>query len=188
MAKRTPLAPEVLSDDTKKFFAVLNGSSDLSVILIAASYLDACLAALLHKFFIKSKISDELLEFGGGALGGFQARADVAYALALVNKPIYRDLKKIAEIRNKVAHHHLEVGFDAGEIEPLCNSLDGFKMFDNILNPPKTVEMWSSPRNKFVLTVVMMSQKLILGALGVQRCGQAKKETVECAPRPSPAP
>src|SRR5687768_16031576 len=106
MPRRPILPPEHLSEDTQQFFDVLNGSSDLVVVLVAASYIDASLAALLHKFLVESSVSSKLLDPRGGALGTFAAKLDAAYALGLIDKPLYKDLCKIAEIRNEVAHHH----------------------------------------------------------------------------------
>src|SRR3989338_1829311 len=98
MPKRIILPVENLSEDTSKFFDVLNESNDLAVVLVAASYIDASLAALLYRFFIESSVSDKLLDVQGGALGSFTSRCDAASALALITKPMSQDLIKIAEI------------------------------------------------------------------------------------------
>ena len=65
MPKRPILPVEDLSADTQKFFDVLNQSSDLGVVLVTASYLDASIGSLLHRFFQASAVSDKLLDIQG---------------------------------------------------------------------------------------------------------------------------
>ena len=84
--------------------------------LIAASFLDACLGSILKNKLIDSCVSKELLG-SRGILGSFSSRTDVCYALGLFHKLLYKDLRKIAEIRNEFAHYHLELSFESEEIE-----------------------------------------------------------------------
>ena len=107
MTKKTILPVENLSDDTQKFFDVLSAESDLAVILIAASYLDAALASILQRFLLPGSTAERLLNARGGALGSFGIRSDICYALGFISKPLYQDLIRIAEMRNICAHHHL---------------------------------------------------------------------------------
>ena len=143
MPKRSIPKVEGLRADIQGLLGVLNGESDLAVVLVASSYLDACLAALLERYLRESSISAKLLDARSGALGSFVVRADVCYALSLIPKGIYQDLVVMAEIRNEFAHHHLALKFDVEDVTKRCTQLkhastlriaDGSKLaFDQLL-------------------------------------------------------
>jgi DNA-binding MltR family transcriptional regulator len=171
MSKRTILPIENLSKDSQKLFDVLNEEKDLSVILIATSFIDACLGSILKNKLIKSSVIDKILDVRGGILGTYSARADVCYTLGLINKPLYQDLTIIGSIRNGVAHHHLELDFDDPTIIEFCSKLSYVSTLkngntDESLGMEKYME---GPRNQFTITVVMISQRLLLIGLGVKR-------------------
>ncbi len=173
MAKRLVLPAETLSADTQAFFDVLNNEPDFSVIVVSCAYLDACLGSILEKHFLRNSATERLLDVRSGGLGSFVARADVCYALGLIPKQIYQDLQVLATIRNQVAHHHLMLSFSSSEVAKECKSLkyaellerwdrnDGERMFK-----PGQLE---DTRTRFVMNVVLMSQRLLLIALGVKR-------------------
>src|SRR5205823_14441707 len=96
MTKKTILPGENLSEDTQKFLDVLNAESDLAVILVAASYIDAALASILQRFLVSGSTTERLLDARGGALGSFASRSDVCYTLGFISKPLYQDLMRIA--------------------------------------------------------------------------------------------
>lgn len=102
MAKGLRIPTEQLSEETQQLYDVLNNEKDLAVILIASSFLDACLRSLLEKKLLEGSVSDRMLSHKG-VLGGMSARADLCYALGLLPKRAYQDLGAIAEIRNIVA-------------------------------------------------------------------------------------
>lgn len=175
--KRTILPVEALSADTQKFFDVLNAEPDFSVVVVSCAYLDACLGSILEKHPIQSEVSTKLLDARSGALGSFSARSDVCYALGLISKRIYQDLLVLAGLRNQFAHHHLMLDFDAAGISEMCTSL----------KYAETLERWDmdngelmfqsgqldDARTRFVMTVVLISQRLLLIALGVKRIEKA---------------
>jgi DNA-binding MltR family transcriptional regulator len=165
MAKQLIPRIEQLSRESKELFEVLNGENDLSAILVAASFLDVCLASILERKLIDSKVTKKLLAARGGVLGSFAVRADVCYAIGLLEKGLYRDLLKIAEIRNLIAHHHLALSFKADDIVKLCGELSWGESLG-------LYELMNTPRNQFVLTAVMISQRLLLIGLGIKRDGQ----------------
>lgn len=173
MAKRAILPAEALSADTQKFYDVLNDEPDFSVVVVSCAYLDACLGSILEKYLLQSDVSAKLLDAGSGALGMFSARSDACYALGLISKRIYQDLLVLANIRNQVAHYHLTLNFAAPAIADACKSLkyaetlvaDGELMF-------KPGEL-KDARTRFVMTVLFMSQRLLLVALGVKRVEEA---------------
>jgi DNA-binding MltR family transcriptional regulator len=171
MAKRSLIPVEGLSKETQSFYDVLNSEPDLSVVLVAVSYIDACLGALLERFLLKSSVSEKLLDPRSGALGSFGARADAGYSLGLVEKPLYQDLLVLSELRNQFAHHHLALNFSIPSVVEQCEKLsyaadlkDGSSS-----NPLMEASLLQHPRNRFVLSVVLISQRLLLVGLGVKR-------------------
>jgi DNA-binding MltR family transcriptional regulator len=173
MAKRTVLPVENLSQDTQRLFDVLNNSSDLGVVLVGTSYLDASLGSLLHRFFIAGSTSEKLLDVGGGAIGTYSARCDLSYVLGLIDKPLYQDLSTIGRIRNEFAHHHLEHDFEVPTMVTLCSELKYVESLrDSTTGKPFGLEgLVSNTRGRFVLSLVMISQRLLLNGLSVKRRG-----------------
>lgn len=171
--KRTILPVEALSADTQKFFDVLNDEPDFSVVVVSCAYLDACLGSILEKHLIQSEVSTKLLDVRSGVLGSFSARSDACYALGLISKRIYQDLLALAGLRNQFAHHHLMLDFDAAGICQMCASLkyaETLERFDmdngELMFKPGQLE---DARTRFVMTVVLISQRLLLIALEVKR-------------------
>lgn len=161
---------EQLSGESQELFNVLNNETDLAVILVAASFLDICLASILNRKLIDSTVSKKLLGTGSGALGNYSSRADICYALGLIHKPLYKDLVKIAEIRNEIAHYHLVLSFKAESIQKLCSEFSYVASLKNgnTDEPLGIFERMVGPRNQFVLTAVMISQRLLLIGLGLK--------------------
>ena len=170
MAKQLIPQIEQLSAESQELFEVLNKSDDLSVILVATSFLDLSLASILKRKLLDNSGTNRLLDARGGALGSFVVRADACYALGLLGKPIYRDLLKIAEIRNMIAHHHLALSFKAEGIANLCRELSYVGSLKNGSSgePLLSAKLMNTPRNQFVLTAVMISQRLLLIGLGIK--------------------
>lgn len=171
MAKKLIPQIEQLSAESKELFEVLNKSDDLAVILVATSFLDLSLASILKRQLVDNSATDRLLDSRTGALGSFIVRADLCYALGLVAKSIYRDLLKMAEIRNMIAHHHLALSFQAEDIATRCKELDYIASLRNghSEEPLYLAEYIRTPRDRFVLTAVMISQRLLLIGLGIKR-------------------
>jgi DNA-binding MltR family transcriptional regulator len=173
MSKRTLLPAEALSADTQKLFDVLNNEPDFSVIVVSCAYVDACLGSILAKYLLESSISSKLLDVRSGALGSFAARSDVCYSLGLISKNIYQDLLVLGELRNQVAHHHHMLDFSATEIAEACRSLKYAETLERwdmnngelMFRPGQLAE----PRVRFVMTVVLLAQRLLLIALGTKR-------------------
>lgn len=168
MARRPPLPPEILSADGKHFYQLLNRGEDVSVIVVAVSHIDACLASLLAKRFLKSSVTDQLLDSGSGAIGSFATRSKLAYVLALIDKPMYQDLQILSELRNEVAHNHFSLKFDNATVIKYCQKLkyaSGLK--DDATGNPLLDASWlSNTRNRFMFTSIMIVSRILLTALG----------------------
>ncbi len=161
-AKRSIPTIERLTEDGEKFYDVLNDEPEFIQIVVGAAYLDNCLAAMLLGFFIESSIAEKILG-PNGRLGSFAARADLCYCLGLINKPIYQDLEKIAQIRNVPAHHHLMIGFDHPDVARLSGELQGGGGFGSL---PDAFEY---PRNRYLMTCAVLANRLILATMGSER-------------------
>ena len=177
MTKRTVLPAETLSADTQKLFDVLNGEPDFSVVVVSCAYIDACLASILKRYFLEGSVSGKLLDAQSGALGSFSARSDACYALGLVSKAIYQDLVVIGRLRNQIAHHYLMLDFSAAHIAEACSSLkyaETLERWDtNDIERMFKPEQLAAPRTRFVMTVVLLSQRLLLIALGAKKVTNA---------------
>jgi len=154
---------EKLRADTQAFLDVLNGEPDFSVVIISIGYVDACLAALLHRFLIQSSVTEELLDPRRGPLGSFATKADLAYVLGLIPKSMYLDLQQLAEIRNQVAHHHLNLNFADASISDACLKLQylGTLKIGDFDEPAFPPERMPSPKEQFKFTAVVISNLLL---------------------------
>lgn len=171
MRRRTSLPPELLSADSQYLYDLLNEASDTSAIVVAVSYIDACLASVLAKHLLKSSITEKLLDSRSGAIGSFSARSDLAYALSLIDKSMYQDLLVLAELRNEAAHHHFALLFSSGAVIGHCERLRyvaGLK--DGNTNQRLLEESWfTGARNRFVMTTIMIVNRLLLTALATSQ-------------------
>jgi DNA-binding MltR family transcriptional regulator len=129
--------------------------TDVGGVLIITSYIDSCLERVLRSTLKKGNTLDNLLK-SGGALSTFSSRCDLCYVLGLISKEFYNDLKKISEIRNTFAHHHLTANFENEKVKNNCNEL---KMPDNYLYASNTqsniielTQCFKSPKVRFSYT------------------------------------
>ena len=158
---------EEISSDGKRVLELLQSEGDLACLLIGASYLDACLGALLKQYLLPGDTSDALLDASRGAIGTYQARADVAYALRLIAKPVLQDLRLIGQIRNQVAHDHLPAGFDAPEVSALVAQLQHNTYLPQLRSLWRLLELAGSPspRHQFITTIVSLQTQLLFTGL-----------------------
>ena len=174
MKPKHPINIEKLTEDTQKVYDVLNHESDLACVLIGTSYLSELLGSAIMTVLRDSNVTKNLLMPDRGAIGGFKTRADFAYCLKLINKSDYQDLNTIAKIRNLFAHKHLFLDFTDKEIEEACNTLQACNLRlyteeinadPHIENIPEQVIKCETTRFKFILSVVMIRQRIVASAL-----------------------
>jgi hypothetical protein len=72
---------------------------------------------------INRELKDRLFT-GYGALSGFAAKIDLAYALHIISKSVYHTLRTIKKIRDLFAHRMEFTSFETPEIVALLNTLD----------------------------------------------------------------
>jgi hypothetical protein len=88
----------------------------------------------------------------------------------LIDKKIYQDLIKISEIRNEVAHSHIMSVFQKENISKRCDELNYWKIFYSNFSK-RLFESNSNKaiRNKFVFSVLIISQKLLLKIRAIEK-------------------
>jgi DNA-binding MltR family transcriptional regulator len=171
MAKRSTVPTERLSSETEALYKILNDESDLAAILIGVAFIDACLASLLEKKFVVGDTSASLLN--EGPLNSMMTRAQLCYAMGLIPKKWYQDLRTLAEMRNRVAHNHLALSFEDPEITSHCSKLSSYV---------SGMGSVAEGRNRFILCVVVLSNFLILDALSLQQLERPqRRETPKSA-------
>lgn len=167
---------EILSKESSHLYEVLNAESDLACVLIATSYLDYSLAAMLKRHFINSSVTTKLLDPPRGAISTFASRTDLAYCLGLIPKGLYQNLENIGKIRNAFAHSYLSMGLADAEIVKIIEALipptitqsvkvDGDKVTHSTQIP---FSLSNLPRDKFNIIVVLMVNSLLLTGLGTK--------------------
>ncbi|AQU99756.1 hypothetical protein B2D07_02505 [Desulfococcus multivorans] len=97
----------------------------------------------------------------------------MAYCLKIIGKSDLQDLEVIGNIRNSFAHKHLSFDFTDSEVEKECNKLNAWniKLHTEEINSdphieklPETIFKVDSTRQKFVISIVMIKQRIINGA------------------------
>jgi hypothetical protein len=160
-ARRKKHTIESLSQEQNPWLIRLQGESDRGAALIAGAYLEVTLSSMLRRFLIdEAKTVDEL--FGDNRpLGSFSSCIKMAYCLGLIGPKMRTNLDIIRGIRNDFAHSHDELMFSHPGIQERCLSLGTFF--------PKSFWGTSQPRNVFLVMVALMSQRLMVDALGLER-------------------
>lgn len=160
---------EDLSGESKRIFDVLNEEIDLAVALIGTSFLSACLEKIIFlSFSNRGSTATEILDPNKGCLGSFVNRARLLYCLGHIGKPRFQDLEIIGQIRNRFAHEHLQVTFEDPKVAAFCKRLK----VPDWSSGMKSEEYLQYPRRRFVLTVAVLSQVLLLKALELEREGE----------------
>lgn len=167
MARKT-IPIEQLSKETRQLFDVLNEQSDLVCVVVGAAFLDTTLGTLLAGRLSESSVSQKVLG-PSGALGTFNARADIAYCLGLLRKSRYQDLCVIGEIRNEFAHSHMQLSFGEPQVRALCERLNEWRVaFDDGPTVDASSEgLRARARNQFNLSVVLIANCLVLDGLAL---------------------
>ena len=159
-----------LPTEINDFFEILNSGTDLACVLIGTNFLDVSLHDILSLTLKKSETTKKILNHSNGFLGSFRSRSDLCYCMDLIDKKIYQDLIKISEIRNEVAHSHILSVFQNKNISEKCDGLTYWKIF-NYDFTRKLFESNSNQaiRNKFVFSVLIIGQKLLLKIRGIEK-------------------
>jgi hypothetical protein len=114
----------IASADVQPFAKTLAGSSDLTIALVGAGFVDNCLRSLLLARLRPGDTSQNLFHPGRGPLRTLFTRANLAYSLRYIEKDELQTLHTISNTRTVFAHAQTELTFDDPQIAELCNELD----------------------------------------------------------------
>lgn len=98
-------------------------SSDRSVAIVSAAFLDEVLKRLLINFFLDNDDHDKRIFTGNGFLSTFSAKINLSYRLGLISKHEYELINKIRDIRNTFAHQLSDISFKTQSITDKCKNL-----------------------------------------------------------------
>lgn len=166
MSKRKYYKNSDLLDKIDELFKKMNKKNDTICILLAANFIDKCLANLLvTKLPTKDKnfVIEELLNRN---LSNFSTRYKIAYALNIIDKRYFDDIETIGSIRNEFAHIHFEISFKEPEIIKYCGKL---KLWEKRFPPYRVKEFNELPylndpeicKLKFINTVHQIVHDLV---------------------------
>jgi hypothetical protein len=128
----------------------------LPLVLVFASVLENTLMTLLHTYFIKCDITEDMFDIKG-ELDSFSRCSRMARCLGFVSKASFDNLRVIGRIRNNFAHSKKILDFADSEVAKLCEKL----VLPPIALPPKVMAMLDGSqrlgpaetnRNKFIWT------------------------------------
>jgi hypothetical protein len=107
----------------------LIAESDRGVVLIVANDIEQLLESLFKKAFagrVSNTIQEALFDLNG-PLGSLSGKGKLAFAVGLLERPLYDHLDLLRRLRNQVAHDSKEFSFDAPTTLSLLNSFDIFR-------------------------------------------------------------
>ncbi|HLN27428.1 MAG TPA: hypothetical protein VK395_06765 [Gemmataceae bacterium] len=134
------------------FLTAVNEEKDFPCVLVATTFLDDALAALLIARLADPDKAKQLIGRGGGipALESFATRILTAYCMGLIPKRIYTNLDNIREIRNRFAHPQSPIDFGDKEVSDFCDKLIlRNRPFAEEDRPAKA--FYNTPRKKFTI-------------------------------------
>ena len=95
---------EVNLNDYQQLVEIYHAESDRAAAVLAASFIEHYLAAIIKCFLVKDKDIDQLFH-GFGPMASFSQRIHVAYAFRTIDRQTRDDLIAIKDIRNHFAHN-----------------------------------------------------------------------------------
>jgi hypothetical protein len=104
------------------FQKTYEAESDRSVVILASSYLEKYLEEYLTKKLVDDKSVSKLFE-GYGPLSTFAAKIDIAFAIGLLPRHVFVDLRTIRKIRNLFAHEPDTLNFESSRVKDHCATL-----------------------------------------------------------------
>ena len=108
--------------DYQKIVRLYHEESDRAAAVLAGSFLEGFLAKFLRHFLTKEPEVDKLFE-AYGPFNTFAARADSSFAIGLIHRDVWEDLRLIRRVRNHFAHHPIETSFTASPVRDWCANL-----------------------------------------------------------------
>jgi DNA-binding MltR family transcriptional regulator len=122
--------------------------SDRSVAILASSYLEKYLEEYIAKKLVDDKAVAKLFE-GFGPLSTFNAKIEFAFAIGLLPRHVYTDLRTIRKVRNLFAHEPDSSDFLTDSIKDLCATLWRLPRSDG------SERKEQKPRSQFLFSVFL---------------------------------
>ena len=97
--------------------------SDRAAAILAVSFLEDRLAALLQARLVDEPKIVRKMFSGSGPLATFSAKIDMCFLLGIIEKSRHRELHLVRNIRNKFAHGLEALTFETPEIRDQCETL-----------------------------------------------------------------
>ena len=136
--------------------AELDGTSDRSCVITAASIIDHLLLELMRaRLVLNSSSTDTLFDGPNAPFGTFSARTDAAYRVGLISSQLARDLHLIRRMRNDLAHSIIARTFaDPGVSDQVLHLIRSLKVKERcayMLSPP-----YEGTRGAFIVCVILI--------------------------------
>lgn len=101
----------------------IGGLDDRGLVLSLAAFAEDALRSLITSFLVPSDAADDLVEGFNAPLGTFSARIKASYAMGLLTLVQFRDLERLRQIRNFVAHSWKPVSLESPELRDIVRNL-----------------------------------------------------------------
>ncbi len=120
--RRPPQSWNDLGGDIKPLLNAITKGDDLSCALVGAASVENALMHLLRRFLVKCDESEGLFEIKGD-LDSLSKCNRMAFCLGLITRQSNDNIKRIAQVRNTIAHSVRPVDFSDKEIGEICANL-----------------------------------------------------------------
>jgi hypothetical protein len=90
---------------------VLSNGTDMACVLVGAAYLENALGSMLETLLHPGEVTERMLNAPDGILSTFGNRTNMCFALGLIDKKTFDNIRIVARIRNYFAHRHHTVDF-----------------------------------------------------------------------------
>ena len=98
--------------------------SDRAAVILVASLIDECLAALLKMYLVPiAQSKDSLFDSATAPLSTFSAKIDLSHRVGLLSANLCRDIHLIRKIRNSFAHDIYGCTFQNGSVRSRVDEL-----------------------------------------------------------------
>ncbi len=153
-----------LPEEAGRLYAVLNEEPDLPCVLVAVSWLEGRLGALLAGAFAREDQPTRSLL--AGPLDGLKARSELAWALGLLDPPLREDLETIAALREEFARGGaLSADFASESAYRLCAQLKSWRALEgtdlhDFIRKAQEKDRGQFARSAFSASVAAIGQQL----------------------------
>jgi DNA-binding MltR family transcriptional regulator len=111
------------AEDLAKFIEELRRETDRGLPLVAAALIDDRLAETLRAFFVDGPSAEKLIDAGNAPLGTLSSRAELCFALGLIDAYEHSEIALIRKVRNEFAHAKHGLNFSNDRVRSFCAQL-----------------------------------------------------------------